>query len=319
MTETTLDLRISLQKLEVLLNVVRLGGVGRAAEAMYVAQPAVTGHIRSLEERLGAKLFYREGHRMLLTTQGRTVHRWAEEVLRLTAEVDRELSGLSAGSLGSAAIGAGPAVGSYILPPALARYRERHPGAEISLSVGRTEQVIEEVRRGDLDFAVVVAEPGPELPGMVMETIGSEETVLVCSPDWAPCSEAVTLAELPTLPLIEMPEGALHGGSALEQLRAAGVERAEVVLELGHPEAAKRAVRDGLGLAMLPRSSVREELESGALLEVPAPELRHELPLALVRRRDREPTALQKLLVEEIVAAIAASLSSPEPALALVG
>jgi DNA-binding transcriptional LysR family regulator len=316
----SVDLRISLQKLEVLMNVVRLGGVGRAAEAMYVAQPAVTAHIRSLEERLGARLFYREGHQLYLTPPGEAVYKWAEEIFRVTGEFDRELADLSSGASGSVTIGAGTSIGSYVLPLVLARYRERNPGAGISLSVAKVDQVIDEVRRGDVDFAVVSLESDAELPGMSVELVGAEEIVLVADPDWSPCGGPVRLADLATLPMVDMPEGLVRGSYAMNRLREAGVSGFDVVLELGHPEAVKRAVQDGVGLALLSRSAVQEELRSGRLVEVSIADIRLSVPISLVRRQDKELAPLQQKLVDEIVGALdlAPSEASDLP-LALVG
>ena len=72
-----MDTRVTLTKLEVFSLVVELGGVSRAAEHLYVSQPVVSAHVRSLEERVGARLFYREGHHLVLTEAGRAVHGWA--------------------------------------------------------------------------------------------------------------------------------------------------------------------------------------------------------------------------------------------------
>lgn len=314
----SVDLRISLQKLEVVLNVVRLGGVGRAAEAMYVAQPAVTGHIRSLEERLGARLFYREGHQLYLTPSGEAVYKWAEEVLRVTGEFDRELTDLSSGASGSAVVGAGASIGSYVLPLVLARFRERNPSASISLSVAKVDQVIDEVRRGSIDFAFVTTESDVELPGMVVEAVGSEEIVLVSDPDRAPSAAPISLADLAELPLVDMPEGLLRGSYVMSRLREAGVSDFNVVLELGHPEAAKRAVQDGLGLTLLPRSAVQDELDSGRLVEVPVADLHLSVPISLVYRQDKDLAPMQRKLIDELVAALHSPREQSELPLALV-
>src|SRR6266487_757938 len=97
----SLDLRISLHKLDVLSRVVQLGGVSRAAEDLFVAQPVVTSHIRSLERRLDVVLFYREGRQFHLTDAGQIVHAWAQDVLTRTRELERDLGALSDGSTGN--------------------------------------------------------------------------------------------------------------------------------------------------------------------------------------------------------------------------
>ena len=188
--QMALDLRISLHKLDVFSRVVQLGGVGRAAEDLFVAQPVVSAHLRSLESRLGsAELFYREGRQLRLTEAGRAVHDWAEDVLTRTRELERHLAGLSDGSTGSVAMGASMSVGSYVLPRVLANFRARHPGATLRLGIASTERAIEDTRAGVLDFAVVVTEPTLELPGMEIEQIGSDQIVLVAAPGGEPHEE----------------------------------------------------------------------------------------------------------------------------------
>src|ERR1700760_5005074 len=86
----TFDNRITFQKLEILCLVVDLGGVTRAAEHLWVAQPVVTAHIRSLQERLGVTLFHREGRRTILTDAGQQVYQWAQDVLSRTEQMQRE-------------------------------------------------------------------------------------------------------------------------------------------------------------------------------------------------------------------------------------
>jgi len=119
----TIDDRINLQKLQVFDCVVSLGGISRAADQLKVAQPVVTEHIQSLERRLGARLFEREGRRLVLTEAGRAAHEWCTDLLRRTREFDRELQGLADGLRGSIVIGTSMSTGSYELPTVEDRYR----------------------------------------------------------------------------------------------------------------------------------------------------------------------------------------------------
>lgn len=315
-----LDLRISLHKLDVFSRVVGLGGVGRAAEDLFVAQPVVSAHLRSLENRLGgAELFYREGRQLHLTEAGRAVHAWTEDVLTRTRELERHLASLSDGSTGSVVMGASMSVGSYVLPHVLTSFRARHPGAALRLGISSTEHAIEETRSGALDFAVVVTEPDLELPGMEVEQIGSDEIVLVTAPDAEPHGDVISVQELGCLPFIETPEGFIRRTFVERRLRAAGVHDRNVVLQLGHPEAMKRAAQEGLGVTLLFRTAIRNELESGLLREVRVTGVDVVVPVALVYRKGKSFSAVHKNLIAEIRAAVwDASPERPldEPALA---
>ncbi len=305
-----LDLRISLRKLEVLSLVVRLGGVGRAADHLFVAQPVVSAHLRSLEERLQTKLFYREGRQMQLTEAGEAVHRWGEDVLTRTRELERYLGGLSDGKQGKVVFGASMSIGSYRLPSVLTAFRESHPDVELRLSISDTEHAINDTRTGEFDFAVVVSDAQLELPGMEVERIASDEVVLVAAPDGEPHEDVISIAQLRRLPFIEAPEGIIRRTFVDRQLRQLGVAKRNVVLQLGHPEAMKRATREGLGVALLFRSAVREELEAGLLREVQVEGADVSLPIYIVFRTGKTFSPVHRGLIEQIRVGLASQADS---------
>ncbi len=294
------DNRISLHKLEVFCLVVELGGVSRAAEHLFVAQPVVSAHIHSLQERLGVKLLYREGHAMKLTDQGQRVYRWASETLSRTRELVRELDGIAEGLRGSVAIAASMTVGSYLLPPLLSRFRSERPGARITLSISDPEGAAEAVERGDSDFAVLVGEAPAHQGKLVAEEIGSVEIVLVAAPDFMPDLTGIAVAELADLPLISSPAGQIRRSLIDDQLAARGVCPREVVIELGHPEAMKRATLEGLGLCLLFRASVGAELDRGELRTIGIDEAAMTVPLLTLVRDGKHLSPVQSEVLEAV-------------------
>jgi DNA-binding transcriptional LysR family regulator len=310
-----MDLRISLQKLEVLSQVVRRGGVGRAADAMFVAQPVVSAHIRTLEERLGAKLFYREGRQIHLTEAGRAVYEWAEDILVRTRELDRYLGGLADGQQGAVALGASMSVGSYLLPHTLTQYQSLHPKSELRLSIADTEHIVEDAHRGFLDFAFVVSAPGLEIPGLEVEQVAEDEIVLVTAQDAEPKADSISTEALSTLPFIEAPDGIIRRTFIDRQLRDLGVVDRNVVLELGHPEAMKAAVLSGAGVSLLFRSAAKHEIEMGALRRIAVESLSMSLPIYLIHRKGKSFSPLQTGLIEAARNDLAAATGSPEPVL----
>ena len=306
-----MDLRISLQKLEVLTQVIRSGGVGRAAEALFVAQPVVTAHVRTLEERLGAKLFYREGRQIHPTEAGLAVYEWAEDVLTRTRELDRYLGGLADGQQGTVALGASMSVGSYLLPPTLAAYRQGHPKAELRLSISDTEHIIDDARRGLLDFALIVSAPGLEMPGLDVEQIGEDKIVLVASPAGEPEADSISLDELARLPFVEAPEGIVRRSFIDKQLSELGIVDRNVVLELGHPEAMKAAVLGGSGVSLLFKSAVQQEIDEGSLRSIDVESLAMGLPIYLIHRKGKSFSPLQRGLIEAVKRHLAEQSSEP--------
>lgn len=302
------DNRISLQKLEVFCLVVELGGMSKAAEHLIVAQPVVTGHVQSLQQRLGVKLLYRDGHRMKLTDGGERVYEWARETLSRTRELMRELDGLAEGQRGTVAVAASMTIGSYLLPPLLTEFRTRRPAAAITLYVSDPEHATGAVESGDCDFAVVVADAPPDNPGLRAEVIGHEEIVLVAAPDYRPAVESLPVAALADAPLISSPSGHVRRSVIDAQLAANGVHLRRVVIELGHPEAMKHATRDGLGMCLLFRESVARDLADGLLREIAIEDAELTVPVMTVVRAGKRLSPIQRELLEAVAARL------PQPA-----
>src|SRR5919197_1243617 len=292
-----LDTRIPLQKLEVFSLVVELESVSRAAERLFVAQPVVTAHVRSLEERLGAELLYRDGRRMRPTEAGQTVYRWAQDVLTRSREMAREIGGLADGTRGSAVVASSMTAGSYLLPGVLTGFQRERPEAAITVDISDPEHALRAVESGQADLAIVIEDVEfIRSPQLQHEQLGEEDVVLVTAPESEPREASVPIDRLVTLPFVCSPPGLTRRLLVERRLREHGVERENVVMALGHPEAMKRAAMDGVGAVLLFRSAVRQELEDGRLREVAINDARLRVPILLVYRREKRFSPLQQQL-----------------------
>lgn len=294
--------RISIQKLDVFCRVVQMGGVSLAAENLRVSQPVVTAHIRSLERQLDLELFDRSRHRRDgLTEMGRVVHAWAEDVVRRTRQVERDLVALAEKAVGSVGLGASVTVGTYALAPLVAEFRQSHPGVMLRLDVESTEHALEDIRNGRLDFAFVEL-ADPELPtaGIEVERVGTSELVLVACPGAEPYDDSITLDELARLPVIGASASSAHGRFVDRELLRLGVRTCDVMLQFDHPEATKHAVAQGLGAAFIARAAVHRELERGVLREIEVQGLSLRIAVALVYHHEHSFSAPQKELLHEL-------------------
>jgi LysR family transcriptional regulator, low CO2-responsive transcriptional regulator len=294
------DCRISLHKLVVFCLVVELGGISRAADHLYVAQPVVTAHVQSLQKRLGVKLLYREGHRMLLTDEGQRVYEWARETRSRTRELVRDLEGLADGDRGVISVAASMTVGSYLLPSIIGRFRRRRPRAQITLSVSDPEHAVDSVASGDSDFATVVSDGTPTYAGLQSKVVGQEEIVLVAARGFEPRLSSVPTSTLADIPMISSPAGYVRRSVIDRQLARLGVHLNNVVVELGHPEAMKKVTLEGLGACLLFRTSVAAELEAGTLRHIPFQDARLFVPLMTVVRVGKRLSPIALDLLEAI-------------------
>ena len=301
-----IDPRVTLHKLEVFELVVEHGSVSRAAEQLYVSQPVVSEHLRSLERRVGAPLFYREARALRLTESGEAVHGWATDMLTRTRTLSRQLDGLSDGMRGSALVAASMSVGSYLLPRVLAGFRRERPATELRLDV--SPQAVELTLGGHYDFAVVALDAEPAQPELTGELLGPEPLVVVAAPGHPATGAPVSNAELAALPFVESPKGLLRRSLVDRQLAAEGLRERNVVIELGHPEALKRATQEGLGVCVLFRSAVETELAAGTLAELTLAEASLSVGIYVVRRKAKVLSAVQ----EDLLAAIRTHIRSRE-------
>lgn len=297
-----IDTSITLHKLDVLDHVVRDGGVGRAAESLYVTQPVISEHVRSLGEKLGFDLFYRDGRHLELTEAGEVVHSWARDVLTRTRELERHLAGLADGNRGEVHMGSSNTIGSYVLPPLLARLKRHRPGVELVLAVSDTERSAEDTRRGVLDLAIAVTSPNIEYPGLEQRRIGDLELVPVAAPGLVD-DRRITLEQLGRLPFVE-PEGATRLSYLEDRLRAHGLEHRTATMRLGNAESMKQAVMAHSGVALLFRPAVAAELADGTLVELVVDGLNIREPVAVLTRRGKTSSPLHDELLEMVEAAL---------------
>jgi LysR family transcriptional regulator, low CO2-responsive transcriptional regulator len=289
---------LTLHKLEVFRVTAELESVSRAAERLGLAQPVVTAHIRSLERKLGVRLTARHGRRIRITEQGIRVLVWATDVLTRTHELQRELSDSIAGRKGSVIVATSMSVGSYMLPQRLVDFRRKHPDVDIAVKTATPRDALNAIREGQADFAVSFLDPYYEMSGLDVVPVGIDELVLVGAARRAMQRSPLNLADIANLPFVTAQRQSARRMIEDSALLEREVVRKNIVLEFGHAEAIKRAVRCDMGLAFLFRCSISDELAMGSLRVVPVKGLDIEAPICLTRRRDKYLSPSQSALYD---------------------
>jgi len=293
--------RLTMHKLEVFCRVKELGSLTRAAETLYIAQPAVSAHLKSLDEIFGVKLFRRRGRGLVLTPSGERVYAWASETMTRAHELERELEGFRDGAAGTCVVAASMTAGSYALPSIVTEFRRDHPNALVRVNISNPDGAMDAVRAGACDFGVVIVDPRHPTEGLQLEKLCDEELVLIGNADHRERFGAfVRPADLKAIPFVTSPRGVVRRDTEDLQLRALGVERETIEAELGHPEAMKRAVADGLGLAFLLRSSVESELAAGTLCQINVLDFEMTVPAFLVHRVAKQLSPVQEAFADAV-------------------
>jgi len=265
---------MSLRELRTFLRVVERKSFTLAARDLHLTQPAVSQQIRSLEEEYATELLDRSGHEIIPTASGEVLLEYAERILMLHEESRQEVDKLSQLMRGTLEIGASTGPGEHILPQLLGQFKVEHPQIRILLRISRTEEIIEEVRERILEVGIVGAKTDDS--DLVFEPFVKDELVVITGPRhrWTEAG-SVELGELIKEPFILQQPGAgirtmLEEG--LEQI-GLGLKDLNVHMELGLQESVKTAVGDRLGVGIISRFAVRQELASGALSEVQVSDL----------------------------------------------
>jgi DNA-binding transcriptional LysR family regulator len=242
----------------------------RAAEALFMTQPAVTFQVKQLEEPWSTRLFDRAQGKISLTPAGELALDYAERILALAAELDTRLKEMGGHTAGPLLIGASMTIGEYVLPQLIGAFKARFPDIVPTLFVGNSEAVQERVEERTLDLGFI--ESGSPLPSLQSDICCQDELQVVCAPSHPLAKEAFLLP----LTLTEHPYISREPGSGTRlvvdrYLQEVGVapESMNRVVELGSPEAIKGLVSTGMGFAIMSRVVAARELKLGELVQVP--------------------------------------------------
>jgi DNA-binding transcriptional LysR family regulator len=287
---------MQLAQIQGFLEVARRGNVSRAAEELKITQPALTARLQALEQEMGQPLFLRTRRGVQLTAAGHAFLPYAEQAVTALASGMMEVSQIARGGGGELALAVAPQVSTYVLPQVLTRFAHDHPSVRLVVRTGHSEEIVDLVVRREVQAGL-----GRRVrhPLISYEPIYDEVLVLVCPPgeSFAQAGPAWRNV-LADKPLILFDRASSYYELTTALLREGGVLPRSVI-ELDNVEAAKRMVAGGLGVALLPRSSVAEEVADGRLVALRIddadPQPRH---IGIMRRIDagEPPPALAALL-----------------------
>jgi len=278
---------VELDQVEAFVAVVRRGGFTRAASSLHLSQPAISRRIHLLEHELGAPLFDRVRSGAVLTDAGRAFLPHAEAVLASARDGREAVGALRGPDRGTVTLALVGTLASTPLTARLRRFRETRPGIDLRLRTALSREVSELVRRGEATLGLRYdADPHPDL---VSTRVHDEPMVAVCGARH-PLARVrrVRIEALAGERWITFPSRAAGPREpysyALDQALAGWRVTAEIV-PIDSLTAQKRMVEAGFGLALLPESSVDEELRVRTLRALRIPNLRATLPVELIHRR----------------------------------
>jgi DNA-binding transcriptional LysR family regulator len=274
--------------LEVFCKVYELRSFSRAGDETYLSQPTVSGHIKNLEDHLGCRLFDRLGKEIVPTRAGDILYEYAVKIIQLREETERAISLFQGKLRGKLLVGGSTIPGDYILPALLGRFRETYPDVLTSLKVGDTKQIVDMVLDAEVEVGMVGARL--EHPSAIYQMFQEDELILAAAYGH-PLSQkgSLTPDDLTQVPFVLREYGSGTRMVLEQALRefSLTLKNFNVVAEMGSTQAVKETLKAGMGLSILSRRAVEDELRFNLLVEIPVKGLAIRRHFYLVAHRSR--------------------------------
>ncbi len=292
------------RRLQVFHAVARHGSFTRAAEALFMTQPAVTFQIKQLEEQYNTRLFDRGHGRVTLTPAGDVVMAYAERILGLSDELESRVAELTDELSGVLHLGTSTTIAGYWLPCLLEGFKRRYPLVVPRVSVGNSHLIEGRIMDRTLDVGLI--EIVTDQPTLDRFRAGQDELHLIVAPGHPLAGEkSVNAEQLAYYPLLHREPGNGIRDLVDQFFADAGIpyDDLNVTAELGSLSSVKHLAAKGLGIAIASRAAISTEVEAGKLVCVPLdPPLFTPLEVILLKDkfRSRLVSTFADFVAEEI-------------------
>ncbi|GAB4407736.1 MAG: selenium metabolism-associated LysR family transcriptional regulator [Thermodesulfovibrionales bacterium] len=290
---------MDIHHLKVFTSVFKNRSFSRASEELYLTQPTISDHIRALEEELKCKLFDRLGRSIIPTKEAEILYNHAAEIIEKMNNIKEVIGQFKKEITGELIIGASTIPGTYLLPSIVAEFQRRHPSISFQIIISDSRGIIEKVSGHELLIGIV----GAKLTNNSLNYMPfmEDELILVSSPSLIKGSR-ISLKELLDYPMVLREEGSgtrreterilENKGVSLDSIRIVGI--------FGSTDAVKQAVKAGLGVSILSRLSVKDELKHGVFREVKLTDIQMKRRFYIVTHKKRTLPLAYSIFSEHI-------------------
>ena len=308
------ELPFTLDQLRILKAIAAEGSFKKAADLLYVTQPAVSLQIQNLEKQLEITIFDRGGRKALLTEGGRLLLEYCERILNQCDEACKAIEDLNSLKGGTLIIGASQTTGTYLMPRMIGLFRQTYPDVSVQLQVHSTRRTGWSVANGQIDLAII----GGQLPGDLENLLqiipyATDELALVLPITHPLANKKELLKEdLYKLNFVTLDSQSTTRKVVDKLLKDSGLDlqRLKIEMELNSLEAIKNAVQAGLGASFLPVVSIERELAGGTIHKAYIADLEVKRELKLITNPSRYTSRASEVFKKNILPQFA-SLESP--------
>jgi DNA-binding transcriptional LysR family regulator len=258
---------MNLHRLRVFYEVAKAKSFSSAAQKLYLTQPAISWQVKNIEEYYDLKFFERVGKRIVLTEEGKILFNFADQIFNLSRQAEEALADIKGLSRGALKIDSVFTFGDYYLPTLLELFHKKYPQIGLQIHTGNTSQIIENTLLHKNDIAFVAYDP--ENDQLAAREFISDLLVGIVSPRHPFAGrKSIPLKELHGQPLILRERGSSPRRIVDEILKKRGISPM-IIMESASTAAIKKMVESGIGMAILSRQVVKEEVLKKSLRELP--------------------------------------------------
>ena len=299
------DIPFTLDQLRILKAIAAEGSFKRAADTLYVSQPAVSLQVQNLEKQLNVPLFDRGGRKAQLTEAGHLLLSYGEKIITLCQETCRAIEDLQNLQGGTLIVGASQTTGTYLLPRMIGLFRQKYPDVAVQLQDHSTRRTSWGVANGQVDLAII----GGEVPGELQDTLkiipyAEDELALILPIDHPLAQvEKVQKEDLYRLNFISLDAQSTIRKVIDKVLTRCDIDtkRLTIEMELNSIEAIKNAVQAGLGAAFVSITAIEKEVKMGEVYVAALEEIQVKRTLSVIINPNRYRSKAAEAFIQEVL------------------
>ena len=286
---------------EVFIEVANQLSFSRASETLFISQPAISKHIKALEQHYTTNLFERRGNTIVLTATGKILHDRLLQAKNIQQQLEFEISTVESRlkAKGQLKLGASTTVALYIIPKVLSEFHQKYPDVKISLLNRNTDTIVQALLNKDIDVGIV--EGNKKINAISYQPFMTDEVIAVCAAK-SPIAKkkSVSIQELKQLPVALREQGSGTLAALKSSLQQHGVKLSElhVGIRLAGTEALKIFLKEDNCLGFLPRRSLLKELRDGELVAVKIEQLHIIRDFYFIQRQGADNDGISKTFIK---------------------
>lgn len=246
---------------EVFMSVAENLSFSKAAEELFISQPAVTKHIKELESKLNIALFERKGNKIYLSKAGKHTYKFLRQIKQQYRELEFDLGRLNNTFKGTLRVGASSTISQYLIPEVIAAFHKRYPKINLYLFNGNSFEMEQKLLENKIDLALVENESS-QINIKYKNFLDDEIVVVTGSNSVYAKRKLISLPDIKQIPIVLREKGS----GTLEVIRKAlhrqkiDLEKLNILIHLGSTEAIKNFLCDFDGIALVSEKSIEKEL-----------------------------------------------------------